>query len=87
MKLYSEMIAMKYVGRKKYKYYMKQAICPNCQFVITVPIMKKKEYCIPCRQKMKFRWVEIDEPDYTDYLEKGEIKCREVGRKPKKYHS
>ena len=75
------MIARKYYGRNKYKYYMKDAICPNCQFKITVPVLTRKEYCYTCKRPMRLKWVEIDKPKPTE-----EVRCRDVGRKVKKYH-
>ena len=85
MHLVSPMIVKKYAGHGKYRYYMKEAYCPECGDSFTVPIRTTKERC-RCGASMRFRLIEIDKPDYTDYFEKGsQFRCKDVGRKPKKY--
>ena len=93
MRLFSSMIAKKYVGRGKYRYYMKKAYCPRCDFYKFVPVMQQRDpndKCPSCKITLRHKWVEIDEPDYEEYYaklrEKPEIRCKYVGRKPRRHN-
>lgn len=87
MKKLTEMIAIKGTGPQK-AYYMKVIYCPKCGDEFTIPLVEGAPRCRDCKRKMQIKWLEIDEPDYTEHkanYHKVRRDSPDVGKNPKKY--
>ncbi len=95
MRLFSQMIAIKYDRTGDVngnRYFMKRAACPRCKDFYEVPVLETYHKCAWCKCRMRYSWIEIDAPDYTEEYADGKAwvkdkRVKEAGKQVKKYHS